>query len=103
MGLEKRVPHHSSIPIFQFPRKIGRITEFTHMKIHIKKEACIGCEICVNTCPEVFMEWGLYMRPVFEVKEPERCKALIEKAVEDCPARAISVDMGELQTGGAKG
>jgi len=73
------------------------------MKIHIKKKACIGCEICVNTCPEVFMEWGIYMRPVFEVKEPERCKALIEKAVEDCPARAISVDMGELQTGGAKG
>jgi ferredoxin len=73
------------------------------VRIIIKKEACIGCEICVNTCPEVFMEWGLYMRPVFEVKEPERCKALIEKAVEDCPARAISVDMGELQTGGAKG
>jgi ferredoxin len=34
------------------------------------------------------------MRPVFEVKEPERHKALIEKAVEDCPARAISIDWG---------
>ena len=57
----------------------------------------------MNTCPEVFMEWGLYMRPVLEVKEPARYKALIEKAVEDCPARAISVDMGETQGGGAKG
>ena len=88
---------YSSYPCFRWRKR------FTIMKVVIKKEACIGCEICVNTCPEVFMEWGLYMRPVFEVKEPERCKALIEKAVEDCPARAISVDMGELQTGGAKG
>ena len=55
------------------------------MRIVIKKEACIGCEICVNTCPEVFMEWGLYMRADFEVKEPGRFKALIEKAIENCP------------------
>jgi ferredoxin len=103
MGLEKRVPHHSSIPIFQFPRKIGRITEFTHMKINIKKEACIGCEICVNTCPEVFMAWGLYMRPVFEVGEPERYKDLIRKIIEECPARAISVATGELKADGTRG
>ncbi|MGE5789664.1 MAG: ferredoxin, partial [Syntrophaceae bacterium] len=64
------------------------------VRIIIKKEACIGCELCVNICPEVFMEWGLHMRPVFEVKEPERHKALIEKAVENCPARAISIDWG---------
>ncbi len=61
------------------------------MRIIINKQACIGCEICVNTCPEVFLEWGLYMRAAFEVKEPERHKTLIQKAVEDCPARAISV------------
>jgi ferredoxin len=73
------------------------------VRIVIKKEACIGCEICVNTCPEVFMEWGLYMRPNFEVKEPERHKALIGKAVEDCPVRAISVDTGEMKGGGGRG
>ena len=73
------------------------------MRIIIKKEACIGCEICVNTCPEVFMEWGLYMRPVFEVREPERYKALIDKAVEGCPARAISIDWGELKADGTRG
>jgi ferredoxin len=57
----------------------------------------------VNTCPEVFMEWGLYMRPVFEVREPERYKALIEKAVEGCPARAISIDGVELKADGTRG
>jgi ferredoxin len=73
------------------------------VRIIIKKDACIGCEICVNTCPEVFMEWGLYMRQIFEVKEPERYKSLIEKAVEDCPARAISIDWGELKADGKRG
>ena len=73
------------------------------MRIIIKKEACIGCELCVNICPEVFMEWGLRMRPVFEVKEPERRKALIEKAVADCPARAISIDRGELKADSTRG
>ena len=62
------------------------------MRIVINKQACIGCEICVNTCPEVFMEWGLHMRAVFEVKEPERHKTLIQKAAEHCPVRAIVVD-----------
>ncbi len=61
------------------------------MRIVINKQACIGCEICVNTCPEVFLEWGLHMRATFEVKDPERYQALIRKVVEDCPARAISI------------
>lgn len=61
------------------------------MRIVINKQACIGCEICVNACPEVFLEWGLHMRAAFEVKDPERYQALIRKVVEDCPARAISI------------
>lgn len=64
------------------------------MRIVINKQACIGCEICVNTCPEVFMEWGLHMRTTFDVKDPERYKRLVEQAVEDCPARAISIGLG---------
>lgn len=64
------------------------------MRVIIKKELCIGCEICVNTCPEVFMAWGLHMRAAFDVKDPERYKFLIQQAVENCPARAISIDVG---------
>ncbi len=61
------------------------------MKIVVRKELCIGCERCVNICPEVFMEWGLYMRPVISVRDPERHSALIEKAIEECPRKAIVV------------
>jgi len=67
------------------------------MQVIIKKELCIGCEICVNTCPEVFLEWGLRMRPVFEVREPDRHRALVRQAVEDCPARAIAVTENSLR------
>ena len=49
------------------------------------------------------MAWGLYMRPVFEVGEPERYKDLIRKIIEECPARAISVATGELKADGTKG
>jgi ferredoxin len=73
------------------------------MKIIIKKESCIGCEICVNTCPEVFMEWGLYMRAVFEVKESGRFKTLIEKAIENCPVHAISMTEEDTKGGGGRG
>ncbi len=73
------------------------------MRIIIKKEACIGCEICVNTCPEVFMEWGLYMRAQFEVKEPERYRHLVEKAIEYCPVKAICVNAGDAKEGGGGG
>ena len=61
------------------------------MRIVIRKESCIGCELCVNLCPEVFMKWGLQMRSVFEVPEPTGRLALIEQAVEECPVRAISI------------
>lgn len=73
------------------------------MRIIINKQACIGCEICVNTCPAVFMEWGLHMRSVFEVREPERHRALIEKIVGECPAKAITVDPGETEAAGKGG
>jgi len=73
------------------------------LRIIIKKEMCIGCEICVNTCPEVFMEWGLYMRAAFEVKEPGRFKTLIERVIENCPVHAISMDTGEAEGGGGRG
>ena len=61
------------------------------MRIVIKKESCIGCELCVNLCPAVFMQWGLHMRPVFEVPGPTDHLALIDKAIEECPAHAISI------------
>ncbi len=93
------------IPEISWTLNPGPCTPFRRniVRIIIKKDACIGCEICVNICPEVFMAWGLYMRPVFEVGEPERYKDLIRKIIEECPARAISVATDELKADGTRG
>ena len=62
------------------------------MRIKINKKLCIGCEACVNICPEVFRMWGEFLKSDFEVSQPERFKAAILHAVDSCPATAIAIE-----------
>jgi len=49
---------------------------------------CLGCGLCVTTCPEVF-ELGDDGKSF--VKNPHGCKTCnCEEAIDDCPAHAIS-------------
>ncbi|NPU85661.1 MAG: ferredoxin [Syntrophaceae bacterium] len=59
------------------------------MRIVIDPKSCNGCERCIETCFEVFSQWGLYLRPVFEVKEPDRHREAVARAVLGCPRQAI--------------
>jgi ferredoxin len=52
----------------------------------------MGCEVCVNHCPDVFMMWGMYMKADFDVAHPEKYKKAVREAVGMCPKHAISVD-----------
>ncbi|AMP20544.1 ferredoxin [endosymbiont 'TC1' of Trimyema compressum] len=61
------------------------------MKSYVDKGTCIGCESCVNECPEIFFmdDEGLA-----EAKDVELTGVLLEKAseVEEvCPVEAISI------------
>jgi ferredoxin len=62
------------------------------MRIIIDPGSCNGCERCVETCFAVFCQWGLYLRPVFEVKEPDRNREAVEKAARNCPRKAIRLE-----------
>ena len=61
------------------------------MKAHVDPDTCTGCELCTETCPEVFrMEDDTafaYTNPVPPDVE-ESCKT----AADDCPVEAISIE-----------
>lgn len=55
-------------------------------KLHITED-CIGCESCVELCPEVFA-----MDPVSghaEVNDPDSTLPCVDEAMDACPTEAI--------------
>lgn len=61
------------------------------MKAMVNEELCVGCELCVNTCPEVFqMQDGKAVVIADEV--PEDAEESCKKSQEDCPVEAISIE-----------
>jgi len=61
------------------------------MKAKVDPDACIGCGLCVTTCPQVYrMEDDkaiVYIKVVPKDAE-EACK----KAVDECPVTAITIE-----------
>lgn len=59
--------------------------------VKVDKEVCIGCGVCIATCPEVF-EMGDDGKAT--VKDSEKCKELkcCEEAAQNCPVGAIKLD-----------
>jgi len=56
-------------------------------KVWIDEDACTGCGLCEDTCPEVFE-----FNDVAKVKEEadfNEFEEKIEEAAEDCPSEAI--------------
>ena len=61
------------------------------MKATVDPELCTGCEVCVDTCPEVF-EMGKDEVAVAKVPEvPAEAEVTCRQAADDCPTEAISI------------
>jgi len=61
------------------------------MKVKVDRDACAGCELCVDTCPDIFeMDDDLAKAKVEEV--PEDQEDCVKEAAEGCPVEAIIIE-----------
>jgi len=62
------------------------------MKATVDEDVCIGCELCTDTCPEVFgMNDDGFAEPIVDPvpAEQEDCA---REAVDICPVTAIELE-----------
>lgn len=61
------------------------------MKVKVDPDTCIGCGLCVNTCPDVFeLEGDKAVVKSEEISgDVESCA---KQAADDCPVNAISIE-----------
>jgi ferredoxin len=59
------------------------------MKVRIE-DTCTSCELCVNTCPEVF-EMGPDMAQVIVAEVPPEFEEAVQQAADECPVEAIII------------
>jgi ferredoxin len=61
------------------------------MKAVVDQDSCTGCELCIETCPEVFeMQDDTAVAKVDAV--PAEAEATCREAAEDCPVEAITIE-----------
>lgn len=61
------------------------------MKVTVDKTMCVGCRLCSDTCPDVFVMVG-DVAEVVKNKVSLDIEDDIREAAEYCPVNAISVE-----------
>lgn len=62
------------------------------MEARVDRDACIGCGLCVEICPEVFEMDDEQIAIVIESPIPEDVENEAMDAEEQCPTSAISIE-----------
>ncbi len=62
------------------------------MKATVDASLCTGCELCVNTCPEVFEMGPDNIAKVKVAAVPAAAEASAQEAASTCPVECIKVE-----------
>jgi len=62
------------------------------MRVRVDEELCIGCEACVEICPEVFEMQGDTAVAKIEDDIPDDLEDTCREGAESCPVEAILVE-----------
>jgi ferredoxin len=60
------------------------------MKVRVE-DTCTACELCIDTCPEVF-EMGPDTAQVIVDEVPAECEDAVQQAADECPVEAIVIE-----------
>ncbi len=60
-------------------------------EIIIDVDECIGCEACVETCPEVF-EFNDYDEKAYVIEGSDPEADCVDEAIASCPAECIEIE-----------
>ncbi len=61
------------------------------MKATIDRDGCIACELCANTCPEVFRMADDGLAEVYVDEVPKEVEDSAKECEESCPVSVIHV------------
>ncbi|HLD83182.1 MAG TPA: ferredoxin [Candidatus Omnitrophota bacterium] len=61
------------------------------MKARVDPELCIGCGLCVQTCPQVFKMEGDKAVVIVGIV-PKEVEATCKQACDECPVTAIIIE-----------
>lgn len=62
------------------------------MKASVDRQACIGCELCANICPEVFEMDEDQISTVIADPVPLEVEGEAIEADDSCPTNAINIE-----------
>ena len=62
------------------------------MKATVDPDLCTGCEVCVDTCPEVFEMNDDDLAVTIVDVVPADAEESAQEAADDCPAEAITIE-----------
>ena len=63
------------------------------MRVTVDEDLCTGCELCVNSCPDIFrMEDDVAVAYANNDPVPEEMEECAQEASDMCPVDAIPVE-----------